>query len=152
MTGQIIRGSCRHALGKILQTVVCLSCVKIVSLLLKLQLLRAKEISHTEQVGQTQQFSCRLARHTAGVQQSAACRPSVSRGWPTGLRVGEMGHPIPCALSKPWPPFWDAHLTDPSLFVSSFLSSNFHSFYTLLFLPCVTSTAANSFSWAFLSS
>lgn len=61
MTVQIIRGSCRHALGKMVQTVVSFSCVKIVSLLFKLQLLRAKEILYTEQVGQTQQFTCCLA-------------------------------------------------------------------------------------------
>lgn len=73
MTVQIIRGSCRHALGKIVQTVVCLSCVKIVPLLFKLKLLRAKEVLSTEQVGETQQFSCCLARHTADAQQSASC-------------------------------------------------------------------------------
>lgn len=61
MTVQIIRGSCRHTLGRMVQTVVSFSCVKIVSVLFELQLLRAKEISYTEQVEQTQQFTCCLA-------------------------------------------------------------------------------------------
>lgn len=61
MTVQIIRGLCRHALGGMAQTVVSFSCVKIVSLLFKLQLLRAKEIVYTEQVGQAQQLTCCLA-------------------------------------------------------------------------------------------
>lgn len=80
MTVQIIRGSCSHALGEVVQTVVCLSCVKTVSLLFKLQLLRAKEMLYTEQVGQTQHFSSCLARHTADVQQSTSCRLGVSWG------------------------------------------------------------------------
>lgn len=61
MTVQIIRGSCRHALGRMVQTVVSFSCVEIVSLLFKLQLLRTTEILYTEQVEQTQQFTCCLA-------------------------------------------------------------------------------------------
>lgn len=61
MTVQIIKGLCRHALGGVVQTVVSFSCVKTVSLLFKWQLLRAKEILYTEQVGPTQQFTCCLA-------------------------------------------------------------------------------------------
>lgn len=69
MPVQIIRGSCRHTLGRMVQTVVSFSCVETVSLLLKLQLLRAKEMSHSEQVGQRQQLACCLAatEHTGRV-------------------------------------------------------------------------------------
>lgn len=140
MTVQIIRGSCRHALGA--DCCEFQLCVWKVCLLFKLQLLRAKEILYTEKVGQTQQFTCCLA-DTADRQQSASCWLGVSLGWPTGLWVGRMLSQSPVPLSQ--------MQTNPSLFISCFLSFIFPSFFTLLFLPCATSTAASGFIWVFMS-
>lgn len=117
MTVQIIRGSCRHALGA--DCCEFQLCVWKVCLLFKLQLLRAKEILCTEQVGQTQQFTCCLA-DTADRQQSASCWLGISLGWPTGLWVGRMLSQSPVPLSQ--------MQTNPSLFISCFLSFIFPSF------------------------
>lgn len=71
------------------------------------------------QVGQTQQFTCCLA-DTADRQQSASCWLGISLGWPTGLWVGRMLSQSPVPLSQ--------MQTNPSLFISCFLSFIFPSF------------------------
>lgn len=142
MTVQIIRGSCRHALGRMVQTVVSFSCVKIVSLLFKLQLLKAKEILYTEQVEQTQQFTCCLA----DTQQTGSSLLPADLAFLRGdLKACVL---VRCSLKALSPFLRCRQIPHCSSHASPYI---FTSFYTLLFLPCVSSTAASSFSWVFLS-
>lgn len=143
MTVQIIRGSCRHALGKMVQTVVSFSCVKIVSLLFKLQLLRAKEILYTEQVGQTQQFTCCLADTQ---QTGSRLLPADSAFLRGDLRACVL---LRCSLRALSPFLRCRQIPHCSSQASSLIFSlpSIHCYFFLV----LTSTAASGFSWVFLS-